>query len=171
MGMDVYGINPTSEEGQYFRASVWSWHPMADFVTTFWPDLTRPCKNWHTNDGDGLGASDSRALGLEIERALSDGRFDRYARERQAYIDSLPRETCEYCGGTGIRTDAVAQEYGFPTRLVDSETSERRGQIGYCNACDSNGWKPPFESLYILNKDRIQVFAAFLKDCGGFRIC
>jgi hypothetical protein len=28
MGMDVYGRNPTSEAGKYFRANVWSWRPI-----------------------------------------------------------------------------------------------------------------------------------------------
>ena len=28
MGMDVYGMNPTTERGEYFRANVWSWRPI-----------------------------------------------------------------------------------------------------------------------------------------------
>jgi len=28
MGMDVYGRNPSCEEGRYFRASIWSWRPI-----------------------------------------------------------------------------------------------------------------------------------------------
>ena len=32
MGMDVYGVNPTSEAGAYFRASVWSWSPILERI-------------------------------------------------------------------------------------------------------------------------------------------
>ena len=28
MGMDVSGINPSTEVGEYFRANVWSWRPI-----------------------------------------------------------------------------------------------------------------------------------------------
>jgi hypothetical protein len=28
MGMDVCGINPTTEKGEYFRANWWSWRPI-----------------------------------------------------------------------------------------------------------------------------------------------
>ena len=28
MGMDVWGRNPSSPEGKYFRANIWSWRPI-----------------------------------------------------------------------------------------------------------------------------------------------
>lgn len=28
MGMDVYGINPFNELGEYFRANCWTWRPI-----------------------------------------------------------------------------------------------------------------------------------------------
>ena len=31
MGMDVYGIAPTSERGEYFRNNVWWWRPLWDY--------------------------------------------------------------------------------------------------------------------------------------------
>ena len=32
MGMDVFGKNPTSEVGKYFRRNVWHWRRLADLV-------------------------------------------------------------------------------------------------------------------------------------------
>lgn len=32
MGMDVYGKNPTSEAGDYFRANIWSWSPILERI-------------------------------------------------------------------------------------------------------------------------------------------
>ena len=54
MGMDVYGRNPTTKQGEYFRNNVWWWHPLADYCTSVAPDITAQCNSWHHNDGDGL---------------------------------------------------------------------------------------------------------------------
>ena len=32
MGFDLDGVNPISEKGEYFRANVWYWRPLWDFV-------------------------------------------------------------------------------------------------------------------------------------------
>jgi hypothetical protein len=56
--MDVYVNKPTTEEGRYFRASVWSWHPLSIYVCDVGPqNIIKKCKYWQTNDGDGLNAS------------------------------------------------------------------------------------------------------------------
>ena len=39
MGMDVYGRNPDSEAGEYFRANVWSWRPIHSLVIELCSDL------------------------------------------------------------------------------------------------------------------------------------
>ena len=39
MGMDVYGRRPTSEAGKYFRANVWSWHPIHALIIEHCSDL------------------------------------------------------------------------------------------------------------------------------------
>ena len=32
MGMDVFGLEPRKEKGEYFRNNVWWWRPLWDFV-------------------------------------------------------------------------------------------------------------------------------------------
>lgn len=32
MGMDVYGVAPTSDKGEYFRASIWAWCPIHQLI-------------------------------------------------------------------------------------------------------------------------------------------
>ena len=32
MGMDVYGIAPEKEWGEYFRSNVWWWRPLWDYT-------------------------------------------------------------------------------------------------------------------------------------------
>lgn len=39
MGMDVYGRNPVSDAGKYFRANVWSWRPIHALIAELCSDL------------------------------------------------------------------------------------------------------------------------------------
>ena len=39
MGMDVSGRLPSSPKGEYFRANVWSWHPIHTLITELCSDL------------------------------------------------------------------------------------------------------------------------------------
>lgn len=51
MGMDVYGLKPSSEDGHYFRASIWSWPYITSAMVMAGYDVP---KSWSYNDGDGL---------------------------------------------------------------------------------------------------------------------
>lgn len=88
MGMDVYGRSPSSEAGEYFRSSVWWWHPLAKSVQKVDPETTARCQCWHTNDGDGLDARDSEVLVDALQRAIDSGETaqyeDAYERKRAA---------------------------------------------------------------------------------------
>ena len=39
MGMDVYGVKPVSETGEYFRASIWMWRPIWERMALLCGDL------------------------------------------------------------------------------------------------------------------------------------
>jgi len=39
MGMDVFGKHPTNDTGTYFRASVWGWAPLAEYLCDVAPHL------------------------------------------------------------------------------------------------------------------------------------
>ena len=39
MGMDLYGINPKTDNGDYFRANVWYWRPLWQCVAYFCGDI------------------------------------------------------------------------------------------------------------------------------------
>lgn len=148
MGMDVYGKNPTTETGSYFRNSVWGWKPLASYVTTAYPEITAGCTYWYSNDGDGLDAAGATALADALDRDLANGRIAEYAAQREVYLSALPDEECWLCHGSGIRTD-------------------ERG----CNGCSGTGRAEPFERSYGFSADNMSGFAAFLRDCGGFEIC
>jgi len=80
MGMDVYGIKPTGQRGEYFRNNGWWWGPLADYCNFIAPDICAPCKGWHYNDGDGLDAAGAVALAEALQKEIDAGRTESYAR-------------------------------------------------------------------------------------------
>ena len=73
MGMDVYGRNATTKEGEYFRRNVWGWHPLAEFCQAIAPELCAKFEHWHSNDGDGFdNQEDCNALADAIELELKN---------------------------------------------------------------------------------------------------
>ncbi|PZE53707.1 hypothetical protein DEJ04_17325 [Curtobacterium sp. MCLR17_044] len=158
MGMDVYGKNPENETGRYFRASVWGWHPLAEYLVKVAPDLMAKVTYLHSNDRDGLGHEDSVALATALQQALTSGHTAAYVQARDEAIAALPRLTCRFCEGTGTRSDEVGVRLGFAAR-------------NWCNACDGKGDTEPWEASYSLDVGLVREFAAFVRRSGGFEIC
>ena len=97
MGMDVYGRAPRSERGQYFRANVWSWHPIWEYCCFVITSTTSKVRHGHTNDGDGLGDEDARKLGELLQQKLDSGDVATYLERGVA----MAAEPCSICDGTG----------------------------------------------------------------------
>lgn len=55
MGMDVYGRDPANEQGEYFRATVWSWRPIQALMIELCSDILDEelLDAMGTNDGAG----------------------------------------------------------------------------------------------------------------------
>jgi hypothetical protein len=155
MGMDVYGKKPSSEVGKYFRANVWSWHPLWTYCATVAPKTCGKVANAHSNDGDGLGVRDSKALARALLAELDSGRTKKYAAELAAKLAALPKEKCTICGGTGKRATPPVCGPGDM----------------HCNGCDGAGERQKIDAWYGFEEDRVRRFAEFLADCGGFEIC
>jgi hypothetical protein len=173
MGFDVIGKNPTSEVGSYFRNNVWWWHPLADYCIRVAPDICAKCTYWHSNDGDGLGLCDSVKLADALDAEIASGACARFSRVYAKAQKALPRETCSFCGGSGIRTDAVGIEGGWPDRIVtvekgDEPNNPRAGQKGSCNSC--KGWGTRKSFSYPFSVENVREFSKFLRDSGGFEI-
>lgn len=171
MGMDVYGNNPTSERGEYFRNNVWWWRPLWDFCEEIAPEVVQGVSG-HTNDGDGLDEEGAKALANVLKISLSEGVVDTYKMKRDEYLKTLPKEECNLCDSTGIRTDEIGKEHGMDVKILsDSEASALGRTIGYCNGCEGRGWKDSWETHYPFERANVEEFVDFLAECGGFRIC
>lgn len=184
MGMDVFGQAPRSKQGKYFRANIWSWGPIWSYCEQAAPELTAKVEHGYTNDGDGLCSEDASELGRILKNKLNTGEVARHVAQAKASIAAMSRETCEFCAGTGIRTDMVGERMNQPRRLLVcgpgavSSTGTvlvgpghpRLGQVGWCNGCNGVGSTEPYEAHYVFDEDRLREFAEFLQVCGGFRI-
>ena len=172
MGMDVYGKNPTDEVGEYFCRKVWGWHPLWDMCEDLVHELAGRVEYAHCNDGDGLNAVDSEALGDALNEAIFDGRVAEWVARRDETLANLPKEDCLICDSTGIRTDEIGIQDGQHDKALPKEQAivlDR--EFGWCNGCDGKGWKEPFASWYEVEVNDATEFATFLRACGGFEIC
>ena len=179
MGMDVSGNNPTDETGEYFRNSIWWWwHPLADYCAAIAPDIASRCQDWHHNDGDGLGSDDSRALADVLQREINSGRCEAYAKIREAELATLPNRLCDYCAGAGeLTTQHIKLIEERRATFVIGSVDEFFGlmhkfRVGEkCPCCKGTGSLEPRARSYPFSVENVQGFAAFLRSCGGFRIC
>lgn len=172
MGMDVYGKNPKSEVGTYFRRNVWGWHPLWDYVENVHPEIAELVEHAHTNSGTGLGARNSKKLAKLLMADFDSGKVAEYVAERNKALSELPFEDCKICEGTGIRTDALGKSSGWHKKELDPDIAIIVGRTkGSCNACNGVGRREAWETNYYLYEDDIKEFAEFLVDCGGFEIC
>lgn len=152
--MDVYGKKATDPKGEYFRANVWYWRPLWIYVDSIKPDLTAKVQDPHSNGGDGLNAKDSRLLAQFLLKEIESGNTEKYIKEYEEYIDSLPLEDCGYCEKTGYRT---WNENGLEVQKI-------------CNACQGKLQLKPFSANYPMHIDVVKEFQQFLYHCGGFQI-
>jgi hypothetical protein len=172
MGMDVYGVKPKNEKGEYFRNNVWWWRPLWNYCLEMHPAIAGKVEHGHYNSGDGLNSVDSKKLALFLKKDLDSGKVEQYAKEREVYLDSLPLENCEYCQGTGIRGDKVGIENSMPDKELSPEIQALTGRThGYCNGCSGKGKIKNWQCQYPFDVENVKQFQEFLDNCGGFSIC
>ena len=172
MGMDVLGKNPTTKTGEYFRNNVWWWRPLADFcIQRYGAEVGFDGEGWGYNDGNGLNGDQSLHLARLIRADLANGSVATYERNYNEWRASLPREACDLCDCTGIRTDEVGVEHGMPERELAPEIQILTGRTyGYCNSCQGVGTNESFLAGYPFTEENVREFAEFLEGCGGFEI-
>jgi hypothetical protein len=153
MGMDLYGLKPTTETGTYFRNSVWYWRPLANYIAEVAPYIYASSggdTTWHFNDGRGLTSSQAKKLATLLASEIESGNTAAYAVNLLRHTQSLPDVECTICNGTGHRNDAYVQ--------------------GTCNACEGKGHRRPLATLYFFEVENVQAFVTFAAASGGFKI-
>jgi len=158
--MDVIGRARGDEIGSYFRNSIWMWHPLAAYCQRVAPEITSACRDWHTNDGDGLDGARASTLADALQAEIDSGRAAHFERRRNSEIEMLPNEACESCSSTGFR---VRVSRGDP-----NDPNEGRLK---CSRCNGDGYTRAWAANYGFSVANVQAFANFLRASGGFSIC
>jgi len=177
MGMDVYGLNPTttaparpehddfdsedwkayfdgqSLSGQYFRNNVWWWRPLWDYVANLCSEVIseEDFNAGHNNSGHVIGKEQCEYIAKALAKELLNGGAEQYKKDYEKELSELPLEECTLCDGTGQRDDEYVQ--------------------GECNGCDGKGERKNFDTSYPFDVDNVREFHSFVKNCGGFEIC
>ena len=85
MGMDVYGVNPLNETGEYFRASCWSWRPIHNAICNCEGEAilgSEAIEGIGFNQGDGATTSDQcEKLANRLEQYIENIEGDVYSPE------------------------------------------------------------------------------------------
>jgi len=180
MGMDVYGLNPTTEappqpdenmpeawkekawqdyfdgqalNGQYFRNNIWYWRPLWDYVCNLCPEVLseEDCSYGHENSGHKIDAETCKYISNALKIELDNGGVESYKILYDRAIEAMPLVECPTCNGTGQRDDEYVQ--------------------GDCNGCGGKGERKDFQTSYPFEVSNVKEFQLFVENCGGFEIC
>lgn len=153
MGFDVYGKEPWTKHGEYFRNNVWWWPPLWSYTCELCDDVLDKEDQEHgfSNSGHYYDKELAREVGYRLLESVNSGFAKEWKDNYEKWQRALPREKCDICGGTGERHDDV----------VD----------GKCNACGGAGDKEAWATHYPFDVDNIKAFAHFCIESGGFTIC
>jgi hypothetical protein len=180
MGMDVYGLNPTTEappqpdenmpeewrekawqdyfdgqakSGQYFRNNVWYWRPLWDYVYELCSEVIteEDYDLGHHNSGHEIDAETCKYIANALKIELNNGGVESYKVLYDRALEALPLVECNICNGTGQRDDEYVQ--------------------GDCNGCEGKGERKDSRTSYPFTVDNVKEFQHFVENCGGFSIC
>jgi hypothetical protein len=172
MGMDVNGIDPDAQVGEYYRGQWDDWHALAHCICALAPSETAPCKGWHYNDGDGLNAEESIALADKLDRCLKDGSVDAYIADRDAPLKKASAVRCRSCGLAVFRGLKVVVDGEWePDTPTSADDGANRGaaQFGSC-VCGKRVLEIPNHSRGDLSANGVRRFVEFVRHSGGFSI-
>ncbi|MEC9473428.1 MAG: hypothetical protein VX584_01965 [Actinomycetota bacterium] len=173
MGMDVYGIKPENEDGEYFRRNVWWWRPLWTCIEYCAEDIASKVESPHTNDGTGLNAKDAKKLASALTEAIENGKVEEFIKEYDEFKEGLGMVDCRLCDATGIRDDEVGRKGGWHDKKLDEEIAKKVGrEFGSCNGCGGLGQQEHSLASYATPEiSCVQEFATFCENSGGFEIC
>lgn len=115
MGMDVSGRNPSKEEGEYFRASVWSWRPLHALCETV---MHQEYPDWGYNDGKGFATqAECTELADRLDAYIKAFPTENIALESDMRVDAdgkfLPKNNLEGESPYSIRPEHLQKFITF----------------------------------------------------------
>lgn len=165
MGMDVYGRNPSSPDGELFRGQSDVWHVLADAICALAPSEARACKNWHSNDGNGLTADESLALAERLQHCIADGSVERYVNASGAKSQN---RLLLYCHRCKLSVSVIGSFQGVG---IVRKSDLLQSPFEVCKSCGNRSVTTMSESTVgELSVEGVREFALFSRHSGGFSI-
>jgi len=139
--------------GDYFRANIWYWRPLWDYVCHVCDDILteEDMEKGTYNDGHEIDNDKALDISIRLKTLHKDGDILKHQIEREAYLKGLDKVECTICKGTGQRDDEYVK--------------------GDCNSCNGKGKVENFSTNYPFDADSVLEFANFCEQSGGFSIC
>jgi len=143
----------SNNPGDYFRANVWWWRPLWDYVCHVCDDILieEDMEKGTYNDGHEIDNEKALAIADRLKTLHKNGDMLKHQIEREAYLKGLDKIDCTTCNGTGQRNDEYVK--------------------GDCNGCNGEGKRESWETSYPFETDFVMDFAKFCEQSGGFSIC
>ena len=143
MGMDVYGVgNPDA----YFRANIWSWHPIHSLIKKFAEDLAdeETIEGMASNSGYGLKTKEACiALASRLESWMEHN------------VDGLDM-------GSEAPNEFQDQIHGLISGIIQ--------QFGGDKDFKLHGLGESNIPSYKVDDDHLKEFIQFLRECDGFKV-
>lgn len=151
MGMDVYGINPADDDGDYFRANVWSWRPILSMIELANEMAGKTLLDQETLDS--MGHNDGAGLNTQ-------GECEFLAQLLQQLV------TPKNLSDAGFVVDG--EEINYP--IWDKEKDLVTDAEGLLKRADEVDDLENYKSAYGTTFDHVKQFIKFLRSCGGFEV-
>jgi hypothetical protein len=165
MGFDLYGSNPKTEKGEYFRNNVWWWRRLAEFVCEYTGVVDDKDKErWQFNDNHHVTAQEAKEIAKQLRYLIKTGQVAKYEeqvrkemeeaevrnKKVQKLLDKLKAKAIEMTNNK----DISPREY--PSPLDEKWEKLWHMQDG--------------RDSYPFNKNNVEEFIKFCEDSNGFSI-
>jgi hypothetical protein len=163
MGMDLYGIKPNSNDGEYFGNNVWWWRPLWYYVEYYCGEILTPqqIKGGHHNVGQIVFDWQAELLGNRLLQLIKEGSTKAVEIEQNTKYQNFPVRRCIRCLATGEINKDQNRHIAFENNTNSTSCPECNGKGEIRDIPDE--WFPFAE-------ENVRNFAIFCKQSGGFSI-
>ena len=152
--------------GDYFRSSVWSWRPLANYVIKYTncvdeDDVAR----WNNNDGHKVSKEEAKEIANQLKYLIETKHTKEYADDYEK-----ARKLAE---GYNKRVD---KQLDALQRSVEKKMGKDNVAPNDYSEEDKKEWdslyeKKLWEANYPFSVSHVEEFAEFAENSGGFEIC
>jgi len=148
MGVDIFGLNPKSEKGEYFRSNWWHWRPIWLFTIILCPDLLDREYEMVIQHEDG---SEEKIVYKGYEAGMTNDGLQ------------IPADVAEEIGRRIL--EVLKEPEDEIKRIAEGIKGSKYDVIAekVMSMLDRN--------YYHLDREFLKKWAEFCLECGGFEVC